>query len=139
MCRASPCAARFDDCQRLVKEAFLRRGSCAQRCELSSANSINLGRLLPQAVYYAASEPGDAGGARGDGVVRDSERQSRQCRRLRLGAALGLPIDRIVLAHNANRTVPDFLETGDVRAAAEHADAGLGDGCRQPEQSGAAA
>ena len=44
----------FDDCQRLVTEAFLDQ-QLAQRAELSSANSINLGRLLPQMVYYAAS------------------------------------------------------------------------------------
>jgi threonine synthase len=44
----------FDDCQRLVKEAFLDP-TLRTRVELSSANSINLGRLLPQAAYYAAS------------------------------------------------------------------------------------
>jgi threonine synthase len=44
----------FDDCQRLVKEAFVDAG-LKSRFELSSANSINLGRLLPQAVYYAAT------------------------------------------------------------------------------------
>ena len=44
----------FDDCQRLVKEAFVD-AELRQRFELSCANSINLGRLLPQAVYYAAT------------------------------------------------------------------------------------
>jgi threonine synthase len=44
----------FDDCQRLVKQAFLDRDWQEERA-LSSANSINLGRLLPQAVYYAAA------------------------------------------------------------------------------------
>ena len=44
----------FDDCQRMVKEAFLDE-AMQQHAELSSANSINIGRLLPQAVYYAAS------------------------------------------------------------------------------------
>ena len=44
----------FDDCQRLVKEAFLDAPLRAQT-QLSSANSINLGRLLPQSVYYAAT------------------------------------------------------------------------------------
>ena len=47
-------AGTFDDCQRMVKEAFLDP-SLTARMRLSSANSINLGRLLPQAVYYAAS------------------------------------------------------------------------------------
>src|SRR6185437_8150221 len=44
----------FDDCQRMVKQAFLDRAWREERA-LSSANSINLGRLLPQAVYYAAT------------------------------------------------------------------------------------
>jgi threonine synthase len=44
----------FDDCQRLVKEAF-RDPKLAARHRFSSANSINIGRLLPQSVYYAAS------------------------------------------------------------------------------------
>src|SRR5580698_7197509 len=44
----------FDDCQRLVKAAFMD-SQLGERFELSSANSINLGRLLPQAVYYAAA------------------------------------------------------------------------------------
>src|SRR5580704_3722027 len=48
--RALAVRGTFDDCQRLVKEAF-RDASLRQRAELTSANSINLGRLLPQAVY----------------------------------------------------------------------------------------
>src|SRR5215475_3474234 len=44
----------FDDCQRMVKEAF-RDPQLKEHTDLSSANSINLGRLLPQAVYYATA------------------------------------------------------------------------------------
>ena len=44
----------FDDCQRLVKEAFVDPG-CGRASSCPRANSINLGRLLPQAVYYAAT------------------------------------------------------------------------------------
>ena len=105
----------FDDCQRLVKEAFVDE-SLKARFELSSANSINLGRLLPQAVYYAATglavwrAHGVApnfvipGGNLGNSVACVWARQ------------LGLPIGRIVLAHNANRTVPDFLQSGQWQA-----------------------
>ncbi|MFO1504613.1 MAG: threonine synthase [Steroidobacteraceae bacterium] len=101
----------FDDCQRLVKEAFLDP-ALRQRVELSSANSINLGRLLPQAAYYAATslairaETGQKAsyiipsGNLGNSVACVWARQ------------VGFPIDRIVLAHNANRAVPDFLATG---------------------------
>ncbi len=102
----------FDDCQRLVKDAFLNPGLQA-RFDLSSANSINLGRLLPQAVYYAATS---LAVYRQHGVVPNfiipsgNLGNSVACVWAR---KLGLPIGRIVLAHNANRTVPDFLKTGD--------------------------
>jgi threonine synthase len=102
----------FDDCQRLVKEAFVDT-SLRGRFELSSANSINLGRLLPQAVYYAATS---LMVHRAHGVVPDFVIPSGN-----LGNSvacvwarrIGLPIGRIVLAHNANRAVPDFLRTGE--------------------------
>lgn len=101
----------FDECQRLVKEAFLdghwRRGRA-----LSSANSINLGRLLPQSVYYAATslEVWRRYGTPASFIVPSGN----------LGNVLaclwarrvGLPIARVVLAHNANRTVPDYLASG---------------------------
>ena len=102
----------FDDCQRLVKQAFLDRQWQEERA-LSSANSINLGRLLPQAVYYAAASLAV--------FRRHGERASFIVPSGNLGNAvaciwarkLGLPIAEVVLAHNANRTVPDFLDTGE--------------------------
>jgi threonine synthase len=104
-------AGTFDDCQRLVKEAFgdatLSRGH-----RFSSANSINIGRLLPQMVYYASSsmEVQRRTGAKACYVIPAGN----------LGNAfaavwarlLGFPIARIVLAHNINRTVPDYLQSG---------------------------
>jgi threonine synthase len=107
----------FDDCQRLVKQAFLDR-DWQEASPLSSANSINLGRLLPQTVYYAAASLA---------VFRcHGERASFIVPSGNLGNAvaciwarrLGLPIADVVLAHNANRTVPDFLDTGDWRPRA---------------------
>jgi threonine synthase len=102
---------RFDDCQRLVKEA-LQAPDLRERFDLSSANSINLGRLLPQMVYYAAAslELFRQHGARAGFIIPSGN----------LGNAvaciwtrkLGLPIGDIVLAHNANKTVPDYLATG---------------------------
>ena len=101
----------FDDCQRLVKEAFVD-ASLSSRHRLSSANSINIGRLLPQMVYYIASS-------------LEVERRTRLPASYIIPAgnlgnafaavwarALGFPIGRIVLAHNSNRTVPDYLQTG---------------------------
>ncbi len=104
----------FDDCQRLVKEAFLDPGLRSQRA-LSSANSINLGRLLPQAVYYAAASLAvwRAHGERASFVIPSGNLgNSLACLWAR---RLGLPIAEVVLAHNANRTVPDFLESGSWR------------------------
>ncbi len=104
-------AGTFDDCQRLVKEAF-GCSALARRHRFSSANSINIGRLLPQMVYYAASSL--------DVERRTGSKASYIIPAGNLGnafaavwaRALGFPIARIVLAHNINRTVPDFLKTG---------------------------
>jgi threonine synthase len=101
----------FDDCQRLVKEAFVDE-SLRNRFELSSANSINLGRLLPQAVYYAATSLAvyRAHGVAPNFVIPSGNLgNSVACVWAR---KLGLPIGRVVLAFNANRTVPDFLQNG---------------------------
>jgi threonine synthase len=112
--RALSVRGTFDDCQRLVKEAF-QDPRLRERRALSSANSINLGRLLPQAVYYAATslavarehgEPASfiiPSGNLGNSVACLWARQ------------LGLPIGEVVLAHNANRGVPDFLGGADWR------------------------
>jgi threonine synthase len=104
-------AGTFDDCQRLVKEAF-GDPALARRHRFSSANSINIGRLLPQMVYYAASSL--------EVERRTHAKASYIIPAGNLGnafaavwaRALGFPVARIVLAHNINRTVPDFLKTG---------------------------
>ena len=104
-------AGTFDDCQRLVKEAFGDQ-ALSRRLRFSSANSINIGRLLPQMVYYVASSL--------DIERRTHAKASYIVPAGNLGnafaavwaRALGFPIARIVLAHNINRTVPDFLKTG---------------------------
>lgn len=102
----------FDDCQRMVKEAFLDPELRTQT-ELSSANSINLGRLLPQAVYYAATSLAiwrKYGEPASFIIPSGNLGNSAACIWAR---KIGLPIGEIVLAHNANRTVPDFLESGE--------------------------
>jgi len=104
----------FDECQRMVKEAFLDPGM-RQHAELSSANSINIGRLLPQAVYYAATSLqvfGEQGGPASYIIPSGNLGNAVACV---WAKQMGFPIDRIVLAHNANRTVPDFLTTGELR------------------------
>ncbi len=101
----------FDDCQRLVKQAFLDQ-SFRAKVEMSSANSINLGRLLPQAVYYAASSLAVRAqtGEKASYIIPSGNLgNAAACIWARL---MGFPIERIVLAHNANATVPQFLQTG---------------------------
>jgi threonine synthase len=102
----------FDDCQRLVKQAFLDP-ELRRQTELSSANSINLGRLLPQAVYYAATSLAiwrQYGEPASFVVPSGNLGNVAACIWAR---KVGLPIGEIVLAHNANRTVPDYLESGE--------------------------
>lgn len=102
----------FDDCQRMVKEAFLDP-AFAETHQLSSANSINVGRLLPQMAYYAQAslQLWRESGRRPNFIVPTGN----------LGNALacvwarhiGLPIGEIVLATNANQSITDFLRTGE--------------------------
>jgi threonine synthase len=101
----------FDDCQRLVKAAFADDALRAERA-LSSANSINLGRLLPQSIYYAAASLAlwRQHGERASFVVPSGNLgNALACLWAR---QLGLPIGAVILAHNANRTVPDYLASG---------------------------
>lgn len=101
----------FDDCQKMVKDAFADPWWRANK-RLSSANSINVGRLLPQMTYYATTslrlwretgmEPdfiiptGNAGNSLGCLYARE----------------MGLPIGDVILATNANRPITHYLETG---------------------------
>lgn len=101
----------FDDCQRMAKEAFADR-VLAQKYNLCSANSINVGRLLPQAAYFAKAslEHFRRCGRKPSFIVPSGNLgNSFACVWAR---RMGLPIDRIVLATNANTTVADYLATG---------------------------
>jgi threonine synthase len=109
--RAFEVDGAFDDCQALLKTAFtdpdLRR-----RHRLSAANSINVGRLLPQAAYHAAASLWHwrrHGTSVGSIVPTGNLGNGMACV---WAQAMGLPIREIVLAVNANRTIPDFLATG---------------------------
>jgi threonine synthase len=105
----------FDDCQALVKAAF-RDPELNARHRLTAANSINLGRLLPQVAYHAAAALWY--------FRRHRRRLSAIVPTGNLGngvacvwaRAMGMPLERIVLAVNANQTIPDFLSTGQWRA-----------------------
>jgi threonine synthase len=102
----------FDDCQRLVKAAFAD-AALSHRHGLTSANSINLGRLLPQAAYLAhAAHRIVHQTGREPGFVIPTGNLGHGFAAL-LARAAGAPIGPLVLATNANRTLKDWDETGD--------------------------
>jgi threonine synthase len=100
----------FDDCQKMVKQAF-NNEELRQQLNLSSANSINIARFLPQMFYYfwayeqltnkqkplAFSVPSGNFGNLTAGLFAKK---------------MGLPVHQFIAATNANNVVPEFLETG---------------------------
>lgn len=107
---------KFDDCQALVKRAFNDKE--LDYLQLSSANSINIGRLIPQTMYYfwawsrLTKGPGEKiifsvpSGNFGDlmgGLI---------------AKRMGLPVDRFVVATNSNDEFPAYLRTGEYRIIA---------------------
>ncbi len=121
----------FDDCQRLVKQAFAD-DDLRSHVWLTPANSINLGRLLPQVFYYfvlaglgsAEAGPYDAAGpydnrAPGTGLVVSVP--SGNFGNLTAGLIakrIGLPVERFVAATNVNDVVPEYLRTGEYKPRA---------------------
>ena len=101
-------AGSFDDCQALVKRA-LNDADLQAQAPLSSANSISLGRLLPQMSYYAhAALAHRATTGQALNLVVPTGNLGNAMAAI-LARALGVPLGRIVLATNANRVLPDFF------------------------------
>jgi threonine synthase len=102
----------FDDCQALVKAVFADAGLSA-RHGLTSANSINVARLLPQTLYYAeaVAQLRRRGISEPPVIAVPSGNFGNLCAGL-LARAMGLPVKAFVAATNANDTVPDYLDTG---------------------------
>lgn len=108
----------FDDCQRMVKEACSAPEvlEACQGVTISSANSINIGRLVPQIVYYFSS------------YIKLVENKQIQCGDVvnfvvptgnfgdilagYLAKQLGLPINKLICASNTNNVLTDFINTG---------------------------
>jgi threonine synthase len=100
----------FDDCQALVKSA-LADAALGSRFRVSSANSINIGRLLPQSTYYAhASLEHYAQTGRKPGFIVPTGNLGNALACV-MAREMGLPIGPIILATNANRTISDYFET----------------------------
>jgi threonine synthase len=100
---------QFDDCQALVKQAFTDPD--LERIRFSSANSINIGRLLPQAVYYlyawARLQEDDEAAV----ISVPSGNFGDICGGM-IARRMGLPVDRFIIATNANDEFPKFVATG---------------------------
>jgi len=104
-------AGTFDDCQRMVKAAFAD-AELRERAGLSSANSISLGRLLPQMAYWAKAALEARAAGRGPLTFVVPTGNLGNGLACLMAREMGLPIARVVLAANANRTIPDLLATG---------------------------
>jgi len=109
--RAIAIDGTFDDCQALVKQAFVN-AELNEKFRLTSANSINIARLIPQAFYYVNAYAQ---------LLREGKNEVVFCVPSgnfgNLGAGLlawkmGLPVKQFIAATNANDTVPQFLSTG---------------------------
>ena len=100
----------FDDCQQLVKKAFLDK-NLNSKLQLSSANSINIARLIPQSFYYAYS------------YLQLSNKNiptifSVPCGNFGnitaglIAKKMGVPVDKFIASTNLNNVVPDYMDTG---------------------------
>ncbi|MBI4913794.1 MAG: threonine synthase [Acidobacteria bacterium] len=102
----------FDDCQALAKAAFAD-AELSARLGLTSANSINIARLLAQVLYYwdGVALLRDAGIGDPPVFVVPSGNFGNLCAGV-LAHRMGLPVRAFVIATNANTTVPDYLDGG---------------------------
>jgi threonine synthase len=100
---------KFDDCQALVKQAFADPD--LKGLNLSSANSINIGRLLPQAVYYFYAYSKTA--VNGNTIVFSVPSGNfGDLMGGLMAMKMGLPVRRFVVATNENDEFPNFMKTG---------------------------
>jgi len=102
----------FDDCQALVKEA-MADPDLNTRHRFSSANSINIGRLLPQCTYYAHASLARyrESGQKPSFIVPTGNLGNGLA--LLLCKKMGLPVADVILATNENRVIGDYLESGE--------------------------
>ncbi len=102
----------FDDCQALVKQAF-RDKDLNKKYNLSSANSINVARLLPQCLYYfLAYKQMKQRGLANELVISVPSGNFGNITAGILAKKMGLPIKRFVAANNANDTFYQYIQTG---------------------------
>ena len=105
----------FDDCQRLVKAAFMDK-ELNEALTLTSANSINVARFLPQAFYYFYG----VGQLKKRGIINDivccvPSGNFGNITAALIGKMQGLPISRFIAANNRNDVFLEYLKTGEYR------------------------
>ncbi|RMB56911.1 threonine synthase [Dokdonia sinensis] len=107
----------FDDCQAMVKRAFLDEAITNKR-QLTSANSINIARWLPQSLYYLFAFKKLKEQGKSDNLVFSvpSGNFGNICAGM-VAHLMGMPVKQFVAAVNSNTTIPRFMESGKYRPA----------------------
>lgn len=101
---------KFDDCQAMVKKAFADKD--LQNLDLSSANSINIGRLIPQSVYYFWAWSQLASNADDKIIFSVPSGNFGDLMGGILAKHMGLPVEKFVIATNENDEVPVYFRSG---------------------------
>jgi len=109
--RALEIDGTFDDCQALVKQAFTDK-ELNEKFRLTSANSINIARLIPQTFYYFNAYAQMLKQGKDEVVFSVPSGNFGNIGAGLLAWKMGLPVDHFIAATNVNDTVPDFLKTG---------------------------
>ena len=105
---------KFDDCQRLVKLAFLDPDLSDR--SLTSANSINIGRLLPQSVYYFYAWSKLTSGPDEKVIFSVPSGNFGNLMGGLIARRMGLPVKQFIISTNENNEVPEFLRTGNYKS-----------------------
>jgi threonine synthase len=109
--RAVEVDGTFDDCQALVKQAFVNN-ELNEKFRLTSANSINIARLIPQTFYYFNAYAQLLRAGKSEVIFSVPSGNFGNLGAGLLAWKMGLPVKQFIAATNANDTVPQFLSTG---------------------------
>tara|TARA_Y100000588_G_scaffold393231_2_gene508360 strand:- start:193185 stop:194396 length:1212 start_codon:yes stop_codon:yes gene_type:complete len=99
----------FDDCQKLVKAAFLDR-ELNESLKLTSANSINIGRLIPQIFYYVSAF--SQLNKKGNIIISVPSGNFGNLTAGIIAMKMGLPIRKFIASTNINKIIPEYLKSG---------------------------
>jgi threonine synthase len=104
----------FDDCQHMVKAAFLNE-EISKECNLTSANSINISRLIPQMLYYFEAARQFAIEGKKPPVFVIPSGNFGNLTALLFAIRMGLPVGHVVAATNINDVVPEYLHSSEYK------------------------